>query len=192
MGLTTEIQSPADSRHVVPATSARDFELALINALRAHNAPWAVVASEPQQISAGNESKGAAVFSLLEDQHTTCMTPTSLSARTGTVSGYFFGELCAWMIEDAVMQSLNQTRLNPPSLGKTDPAPQRWAWRMQRLNLLTPTPVRVAPGWPLCLANMTGGEQFTSRTSTARTSFFRFYANARTASSPRPEFQWSS
>ena len=48
-----------------------------------------------------DEDKGAAGLILLETNTQPGMTPTSLTPEQAQVAGISFGELCAWMVEDA-------------------------------------------------------------------------------------------
>jgi len=83
------------------------------------------------------------------------------------------------------MQSLIK-RVKPAKPAKADPAPSRWAWRMQRL-MLTPTfrfGLRV--GVPFCLALAAGTIYLSDEAR--RGQLADVYANARTSIQQRPEF----
>tara|TARA_R100000935_G_scaffold15259_3_gene30337 strand:+ start:5895 stop:6710 length:816 start_codon:yes stop_codon:yes gene_type:complete len=88
------------STHVVPADIPHEiFELCMDYALRAHNALGCRGVSRTD--FRWDESKGAAGLFLLETNTQPGMTPTSLSPEQAQSVGISFGELCAWMIEDA-------------------------------------------------------------------------------------------
>lgn len=88
------------STHVVPAGIPHEiFELCMDYALRAHNALGCRGVSRTD--FRWDESKGAAGLFLLETNTQPGMTPTSLSPEQAQSVGISFGELCAWMIEDA-------------------------------------------------------------------------------------------
>ncbi len=88
------------STHVVPADIPHGiFELCMDYALRAHNALGCRGVSRTD--FRWDESRGAAGLFLLETNTQPGMTPTSLSPEQAQSVGISFGELCAWMIEDA-------------------------------------------------------------------------------------------
>ncbi|MGA9252313.1 MAG: D-alanine--D-alanine ligase [Roseobacter sp.] len=88
------------SKHVVPADIPQDiFDLCLDYALRAHQALGCRGVSRTD--FRWDESKGAAGLILLETNTQPGMTATSLSPEQAAVIGMPFGELCAWMVEDA-------------------------------------------------------------------------------------------
>ena len=88
------------STHVVPADIPHGiFELCMDYALRAHNALSCRGVSRTD--FRWDESRGAAGLFLLETNTQPGMTPTSLSPEQAQSVGISFGELCAWMIEDA-------------------------------------------------------------------------------------------
>jgi len=88
------------STHVVPADIPHEiFELCMDYALRAHNALGCRGVSRTD--FRWDESKGAAGLFLLETNTQPGMTPTSLSPEQAQAVGISFGELCAWMVEDA-------------------------------------------------------------------------------------------
>ena len=88
------------SRHVIPAripdeitAMCRDF------ALRAHDALGCRGVSRTD--FRWDEDKGAAGLVLLETNTQPGMTPTSLTPEQAAAEGMTFGQLCAWMVEDA-------------------------------------------------------------------------------------------
>ena len=83
------------------------------------------------------------------------------------------------------MQSLIN-RVKPAKQAKSDPAPSRWAWRMQRL-MLTPTfrfGLRV--GLPFSLALVAGVIYLSDEAR--RGQLTEVYVNARSSIEQRPEF----
>ena len=91
---------PGGSRHVIPAeVPAEIFDLCQDYALRAHTALGCRGVSRTD--FRWDESKGAAGLILLETNTQPGMTPTSLTPEQAIASGISFGELCAWMVEDA-------------------------------------------------------------------------------------------
>ena len=91
---------PGGSRHVVPAEIPQDiFDACLDYALRAHAALGCRGVSRTD--FRWDESKGLAGLVLLETNTQPGMTPTSLSPEQGECVGISFGEMCAWMVEDA-------------------------------------------------------------------------------------------
>ncbi|MFD2738533.1 D-alanine--D-alanine ligase [Sulfitobacter aestuarii] len=88
------------STHVVPAEVPTEiFELCLDYALRAHNALGCRGVSRTD--FRWDESRGAEGLILLETNTQPGMTPTSLAPEQALACGISFGELCAWMVEDA-------------------------------------------------------------------------------------------
>jgi len=91
---------PGGSRHVIPADVPTEIaELCLDYAIRAHNALGCQGVSRTD--FRWDESKGAAGLILLETNTQPGMTPTSLTPEQAQAAGISFGELCAWMVEDA-------------------------------------------------------------------------------------------
>ncbi|MCE8521274.1 D-alanine--D-alanine ligase [Ruegeria pomeroyi] len=92
--------SPGGSRHVIPADLPREiFELCLDYALRAHKALGCRGLSRTD--FRWDESRGADGLFLLETNTQPGMTPTSLAPEQAIAAGMTFGQLCAWMVEDA-------------------------------------------------------------------------------------------
>ena len=92
--------SPGGSRHEVPANIPQDiFDLCLEYALRAHQALGCRGTSRTD--FRWDDSKGAAGLFLLETNTQPGMTPTSLVPEQAGELGMTFGQLCAWMVEDA-------------------------------------------------------------------------------------------
>jgi len=92
--------SPGGSRHEVPANIPQEiFDLCLEYALRAHQALGCRGASRTD--FRWDDSKGAAGLFLLETNTQPGMTPTSLVPEQAGELGMTFGQLCAWMVEDA-------------------------------------------------------------------------------------------
>ena len=88
------------SSHVVPAdVPAEIFDLCMDYALRAHNALGCKGVSRTD--FRWDESRGTAGLILLETNTQPGMTATSLSPEQAQAVGMSFGELCAWMVEDA-------------------------------------------------------------------------------------------
>jgi len=88
------------STHVVPADIPHEiFELCMDYALRAHNALGCRGVSRTD--FRWDETRGADGLILLETNTQPGMTPTSLSPEQAQAVGISFGELCAWMVEDA-------------------------------------------------------------------------------------------
>ena len=91
---------PGGSRHVIPAQIPAEItELCLDYAVRAHRALGCRGVSRTDY--RWDESKGAAGLILLETNTQPGMTPTSLTPEQAQAAGISFGELCAWMVEDA-------------------------------------------------------------------------------------------
>ncbi|GAB5436546.1 D-alanine--D-alanine ligase [Falsiruegeria mediterranea] len=92
--------SPGGSHHEVPANIPQDiFDLCLDYALRAHQALGCRGASRTD--FRWDDSKGADGLFLLETNTQPGMTPTSLVPEQAGELGMTFGQLCAWMVEDA-------------------------------------------------------------------------------------------
>ena len=91
---------PGGSRHVIPAdVPVEIFDLCQEYAVRAHNALGCRGVSRTD--FRWDESKGVAGLILLETNTQPGMTATSLSPEQAIAAGISFGELCAWMVEDA-------------------------------------------------------------------------------------------
>ncbi|MEX0316896.1 MAG: D-alanine--D-alanine ligase [Ruegeria sp.] len=91
---------PGGSRHEVPANIPKEiFDLCLDYALRAHQALGCRGASRTD--FRWDESRGADGLILLETNTQPGMTPTSLVPEQAGELGMTFGQLCAWMVEDA-------------------------------------------------------------------------------------------
>ncbi|MFC6583831.1 D-alanine--D-alanine ligase [Sulfitobacter aestuariivivens] len=88
------------SSHVVPAdVPAEIFDLCMDYAVRAHNALGCRGVSRTD--FRWDESRGVDGLILLETNTQPGMTPTSLSPEQAEACGITFGQLCAWMVEDA-------------------------------------------------------------------------------------------
>jgi D-alanine-D-alanine ligase len=88
------------STHVVPADIPQEiFNLCMDYALRAHNALGCRGVSRTD--FRWDEARGSEGLILLETNTQPGMTPTSLSPEQAQAVGISFGELCAWMVEDA-------------------------------------------------------------------------------------------
>jgi len=91
---------PGGSRHVVPAEiPAEIFDMCMDYALRAHETLGCRGVSRTD--FRWDETKGADGLILLETNTQPGMTPTSLSPEQAKATGLSFGQLCAWMVEDA-------------------------------------------------------------------------------------------
>jgi len=91
---------PGGSRHVIPADVPVEItELCLDYAVRAHNALGCRGISRTD--FRWDESRGADGLILLETNTQPGMTATSLTPEQAQHAGFSFGELCAWMVEDA-------------------------------------------------------------------------------------------
>ncbi|MEO1107654.1 MAG: D-alanine--D-alanine ligase [Pseudomonadota bacterium] len=91
---------PGGSWHVLPAeVPAEIFDLCMDYALRAHNALGCKGVSRTD--FRWDDTKGADGLALLETNTQPGMTPTSLVPEQGENCGMTFGQLCAWMVEDA-------------------------------------------------------------------------------------------
>lgn len=91
---------PGGSRHVIPAEVPDEIsEMCLDYALRAHNALGCQGVSRTD--FRWDERKGSDGLILLETNTQPGMTPTSLTPEQAQAAGVSFGELCAWMVEDA-------------------------------------------------------------------------------------------
>ncbi len=92
--------TPGGSRHEMPANIPADiFDICLDYALRAHQALGCRGVSRTD--FRWDDSKGAAGLVLLETNTQPGMTPTSLTPEQASVAGMSFGQMCAWMVEDA-------------------------------------------------------------------------------------------
>lgn len=91
---------PGGSRHVVPAQVPTEiFNRCMDYALRAHQALGCRGVSRTD--FRWDEDKGAGGLILLETNTQPGMTATSLSPEQAEAIGMSFGQLCAWMVEDA-------------------------------------------------------------------------------------------
>ncbi|WP_299654186.1 D-alanine--D-alanine ligase [uncultured Tateyamaria sp.] len=91
---------PGGSRHVIPADVPTEIaEMCLDFAIRAHNALGCRGVSRTD--FRWDEAKGPQGLILLETNTQPGMTPTSLTPEQAEAAGVSFGELCAWMVEDA-------------------------------------------------------------------------------------------
>ncbi|QFT60356.1 cell division protein FtsQ [Sulfitobacter sp. THAF37] len=77
-------------------------------------------------------------------------------------------------------------RKNTPTTPKADPAPSRWAWRMQRLMLTPGFRLMLRAGVPFCLTLLAGTIYLADDTRRAR--IVDGVAEARRAIEERPEF----
>jgi D-alanine-D-alanine ligase len=92
--------TPGGSRHVVPADIPQEiFDACMDYALRAHAALGCRGVSRTD--FRWDEARGLDGLILLETNTQPGMTPTSLSPEQGQKVGIPFGEMCAWMVEDA-------------------------------------------------------------------------------------------
>ncbi|SDD16541.1 D-alanine--D-alanine ligase [Ruegeria marina] len=92
--------APGGSRHVVPAEIPQEiFDLCLDYALRAHRALGCRGVSRTD--FRWDEARGADGLYLLETNTQPGMTPTSLAPEQASALGMTFGQLCAWLVEDA-------------------------------------------------------------------------------------------
>jgi D-alanine-D-alanine ligase len=88
------------SRHVFPAEIPAEIELYCLDyALRAHEALGCRGVSRTD--FRWDESRGLDGLVLLEANTQPGMTPTSLAPEQAAKAGMTFGQLCAWMVEDA-------------------------------------------------------------------------------------------
>ncbi len=91
---------PGGSRHVVPAEVPREiFDLCMDYALRAHRALGCRGVSRTD--FRWDEARGVDGLILLETNTQPGMTATSLSPEQAAAGGMTFGQMCAWMVEDA-------------------------------------------------------------------------------------------
>ncbi|MES0861853.1 D-alanine--D-alanine ligase [Ruegeria sp. SCPT10] len=91
---------PGGSWHVLPAEiPAEIFDLCMDYALRAHNILGCKGVSRTD--FRWDDTKGADGLALLETNTQPGMTRTSLVPEQGEYCGMTFGQLCAWMVEDA-------------------------------------------------------------------------------------------
>lgn len=92
--------APGGSSHQVPADIPQDiFDLCMEYALRAHQVLGCRGVSRTD--FRWDEPKGAKGLYLLETNTQPGMTPTSLVPEQAGEAGMTFGQLCAWMVEDA-------------------------------------------------------------------------------------------
>ncbi len=92
--------TPGGSRHEMPARIPTEvFDQCLDYALRAHQVLGCKGVSRTD--FRWDDSKGAAGLILLETNTQPGMTPTSLTPEHASVVGMTFGQMCAWMVEDA-------------------------------------------------------------------------------------------
>ena len=88
------------SRHIVPAQVPAEIELFCLDyALRAHEVLGCKGVSRTD--FRWDEGRGLDGLILLETNTQPGMTPTSLAPEQAMVQGMTFGQLCAWMVEDA-------------------------------------------------------------------------------------------
>ncbi|MCI5095146.1 MAG: D-alanine--D-alanine ligase [Rhodobacteraceae bacterium] len=91
---------PGGSRHEIPANiPAEIFDLCLEYALKAHQVLGCRGVTRTD--FRWDEAKGAAGLFLLETNTQPGMTPTSLVPEQAGALDMTFGQLCAWMVEDA-------------------------------------------------------------------------------------------
>ena len=91
---------PGGSWHVLPAEIPSDiFELCLDYAIRAHKVLGCKGVSRTDY--RWDDTKGSDGLFLLETNTQPGMTPTSLVPEQAEFCGLSFGQLCAWMVEDA-------------------------------------------------------------------------------------------
>ncbi len=91
---------PGGSRHVVPADVPSEiFDLCMDYALRAHEALGCRGVSRTD--FRWDEARGTDGLILLETNTQPGMTETSLTPEQAQACGMSFGQLCAWMVEDA-------------------------------------------------------------------------------------------
>ena len=92
--------APGGSTHEIPANIPQEiFDLCLDYALRAHRALGCRGVSRTD--FRWDEAQGAEGLFLLETNNQPGMTPTSLVPEQAGELGMTFGQLCAWMVEDA-------------------------------------------------------------------------------------------
>jgi D-alanine-D-alanine ligase len=88
------------SRHVCPADLPKEITQACMDyALRAHDALGCKGVSRTD--FRWDDSKGLAGLVLLETNTQPGMTPTSLTPEQAALMDMSFGQICAWMVEDA-------------------------------------------------------------------------------------------
>lgn len=91
---------PGGSRHVVPADVPQEiFDLCMDYALRAHQALGCRGVSRTD--FRWDEARSTDGLILLETNTQPGMTETSLTPEQAQACGMSFGQLCAWMVEDA-------------------------------------------------------------------------------------------
>ncbi|MBE1282669.1 MAG: D-alanine--D-alanine ligase [Rhodobacteraceae bacterium] len=92
--------APGGSSHKVPADIPQEiFDLSMEYALRAHQVLGCRGASRTD--FRWDETQGAKGLILLETNTQPGMTPTSLVPEQAGEAGMTFGQLCAWLVEDA-------------------------------------------------------------------------------------------
>ncbi len=92
--------APGGSRHEVPANiPAEIFELCMDYALRAHRVLGCRGVSRTD--FRWDDSRGVEGLFLLETNTQPGMTPTSLTPEQAGMADMTFGQMCAWMVEDA-------------------------------------------------------------------------------------------
>jgi D-alanine-D-alanine ligase len=92
--------APGGSRHEVPAQIPGEvFEACMDHALRAHQALGLRGLSRTD--FRWDDTRGLAGLILLETNTQPGMTPTSLAPEQAALCGISFGQLCAWLVEDA-------------------------------------------------------------------------------------------
>ena len=91
---------PGGSRHELPAKVPAEIHAACLDyALRAHDALGCRGVSRTD--FRWDETRGVDGLILLETNTQPGMTPTSLAPEQAAFCGISFGQLCAWMVEDA-------------------------------------------------------------------------------------------
>ncbi|QBY00948.1 D-alanine--D-alanine ligase [Rhodophyticola sp. CCM32] len=91
---------PGGSRHVLPADLPKQvFDACMEMALTAHNALGCRGVSRTD--FRWDEARGLEGLIVLETNTQPGMTPTSLTPEQAQAHGMSFGQLCAWMVEDA-------------------------------------------------------------------------------------------
>jgi len=92
--------APGGSRHEVPANIPSEiFDLCMDYALRAHEVLGCRGVSRTD--FRWDDSRGAEGLFLLETNTQPGMTPTSLTPEQAGMADMTFGQMCAWMVEDA-------------------------------------------------------------------------------------------
>ncbi len=143
---------PGGSTHVVPAQiPAEIFDLCMDYALRAHHALGCRGVSRTD--FRWDEARGAAGLVLLETNTQPGMTATSLTPGAGGGHRHGLSRLVSLDGGGCLMRAL---RRKAPDAGRTDPAPSRWAWRMQRLMLTPGIRLALRAGVPFCITLLAG------------------------------------